>query len=219
VGGPGDAFEVLPAFTLSSLFRDVELIAGPTAAVADVVQVWTGASWITFYRNSERNRWERNVDNAESPSRDGFALRPDRGLLVRRQARGPAFAHLHQSGRVAAIAARHFNFRPGATFVSLAQVVPTTLAALRGPLGVGQPGGWRAAASPEEVGTADFLMRWNPTANRWQSFYIDQASGGWRELWDSTPRDWAELSLSPGEPVLLRRMSPGTATLLTLPPL
>lgn len=43
------------------------------------MQVWGGGSWIVFYYNTTRLRWEASTDVVTSPSRDNFVLRPDRG--------------------------------------------------------------------------------------------------------------------------------------------
>lgn len=53
-------------------------------AAGDLVRVWNGSAWFSFYYNTLRSRWELTTDNASSPSRDGYQIPIDRPLFVRK---------------------------------------------------------------------------------------------------------------------------------------
>lgn len=53
---------------------------------ADLVQVWSGASWLTFYYNSSNGRWQTNTDTGTSPSRNSYVIPAGRPFMIRRLA-------------------------------------------------------------------------------------------------------------------------------------
>ena len=217
-GSAGDAFEVLAAQTLASAFQGVALAAGNSAAEADQVQVWSGASWLAFYKHATRNRWEAEHDAPGAPARDAYALRPDRGLRVRRGSTGPAVLYVHQAGRVADTAVRIVHDRPGSTFVALGLPVDATLASLDPGLGGGVAGGWRTGASPAAASTtADLLMAWNPAGNRWTVTYKNTGTARWEEVRDGAQTVRDELVIPAGQPLLVRRVGEAGAQLIAVP--
>lgn len=217
-GTAGDAFEVLTAQTLAGAFHSVALAAGNTAAGADLVQIWSGASWVSFYKHSTRNRWEAEHDGASSPPRDAYALRPDRGLRVRRGTTGPAVLYVYHAGRVADTAVRIVHDRPGSTFVALGLPVDATLASLDSGLGLGVAGGWRTGASPTLASsTADLLMAWNPAGNRWTTVYKNTGTARWEEARDGVQTARDNLVIPAGQPLLVRRSGEAGAQLIAVP--
>jgi hypothetical protein len=218
LGANGDAYEILPAETLASTFGGVGLTGASSAGAADLVQVWSGASWLVFYFNSDRNRWERNTDTAASPSRDTFVLRPDRGVLVQRRGTGPAILYLQHFGRVPEFAPRYFHARPGTTFVSTGVPADLTLAGFNSHLGVGVAGGWIPAATPAAaLANADLVLAWSSTANRWRIHYFDSTNSRWQEAADATNTDRNGVVIPAGQAVILRRLGTSDNKLITLP--
>ncbi len=217
-GAAGDAFEVLAAQTLAGAFQGVALAAGNAAAEADQVQVWSGATWLSFFKHATRNRWEAEHDAAGAPTRDAYALRPDRGLRVRRGPSGPAILYVHHAGRVADTAVRIVHDRPGSTFVALGLPVDATLASIDPGLGGGVAGGWRTGASPTLASTtADLLMAWNPAGNRWTVTYKNTGTARWEEARDGAQAVRDDLVISAGQPLLVRRVGEAGAQLMAVP--
>jgi hypothetical protein len=217
-GTAGDAFEVLAAQTLAAAFQGVTLAPGATAVEADQVQVWSGATWLSFYKHASRNRWEAEHDAAGAPARDAYALRPDRGLRVRRGNTGPAILYVHHAGRVADTAVRIVHDRPGSTFVALGLPVAATLASIDPGLGGGVAGGWRTGASPAVASaTADLLMAWNPAGNRWTVTYKNTGTARWEEARDGAQTVQDELVIPAGQPLLVRRVGEAGAQLIAVP--
>lgn len=218
LGASGDGYEIVPAETLASVFGSLGLAGGSSASVADLVQVWSGASWLIFYFNTDRGRWERNIDTAASPSRDTFVLRPDRGILVQRRNAGPATIYLKQRGRVPEFAPRSFHARPGTTFVATGVPVDLTLSGLNTSLGVGVAGGWTPASSPAvATATGDLLLAWSPTGNTWLIHYFDSTNSRWQQAGDGTNTNRNDVVISAGQAVILRRLGTSDNKLLTLP--
>ena len=217
-GTAGDAFEVLAAQTLAGAFQGVTLVQGTAAAEADQVQVWSGATWISFYKHATRNRWEAEHDAAGTPARDAYALRPDRGLRVRRGNTGPAVLYVHHAGRVADTAVRIVHERPGSTFVALGLPVDSTLASIDPGLGGGVAGGWRTGASPATASTtADLLMVWNPGGNRWTVSFKNTGTARWEEARDGAQMVRDEWVIPAGQPLLVRRVGEAGAQLIAVP--
>jgi len=197
----GDAYEVVLADTLSSLFGSTTLQGGPDAISADNVLVWGNTAWVTYYYNTNRSRWERSTDSAASPSRDDFVLRPDRGLMITRRA--ATELKLQVMGRVSEVGASVAHTRPGVTFLSTGLPVDITLGALamhqRTP-------GWVPAANGPAAATADQVQVWSNTA--WISYYYDSVRSSWQRTTDigaSPSRDG--VVIPGGRPLMLRRVN------------
>ncbi len=208
-GAQGDAFELVLADTLSSLFGSSTLQGGATDTAADTVQVWGGGSWIIFYYNTTRLRWENSTDTAASLTRDNFVLRPDRGVMLTRRA--ATALKMYVTGRVPEIAPRIFHSRPGNTFASAGVPADVTL----GTLALQTQAGWQTAATPAAATTtADLVQIWG--GGSWLYFYYDSTLGYWRNTTD-VPASLSRntFAVPAGRPMMIRRLTSGT-TLLNL---
>jgi uncharacterized protein (TIGR02597 family) len=208
-GANGDIYELIMADTLSDLFGG-RLQGGVNAASADNVQTWSGAAWLTFYYNTTRNRWERDVDTGASPTRDNFVLRPDRGVMVQRRA--VTELRMYVMGRVPEVAPRFINTRPGVTFLSAGVPVDLTLGSLS--LQTQAPG-WRAGTNySTALADADLVQVWSGAA--WLIFYYDSTNGRWQRAAESAQTNRNTFAVPAGRPVMIRRLDPGS-TLVSLP--
>lgn len=204
-GASGDIYELVMADTLSDLFGGV-LQGGGNAESADNVQVWTGASWLTFYYNTTRNRWERDVDTAGSPSRDNFVLRPDRGIFIQR--RTSTELKLRIAGWVPVVAPRHINTRPGVTFMSTGVPADLTLGQLAMQT---NSSGWRGGASYlSALSDADLIQVWSGAS--WLSFYYDTGNARWQRAEEAAQANRDGFVVPAGRPVMIRRLDAGVNT-------
>ena len=211
-GAAGDTFELVLADKLGSLFGSATLLGGDTAATADTVQVWGGGSWIIFYYNTTRLRWETSTDVAASPARANFVLRPDRGFMLSRRA--ATELRLRVTGRVPETAPRTFHARPGTTFLSTGVPADVTL----GTLALQLAPGWQAAASPANAPTvADLVQVWG--GGSWLTFYYDSVFGYWRSTTDVPASPSRNAYVIPaGRPLMIRRLTAGETLLSLLRP-
>lgn len=203
-GPNGDAYELVLADTLNSLFGRTTLHGGVNAVSADNVQVWGGASWLVFYFNTTRERWELNTDTAATPKRDNFILRPDRGVMIVR--RGSSDLTLRLTGRVPEVAPRHVHSRPGNSFLSDGLPVDITLSALG--LRVNTTGWQDSATAAAAPSSADLIQVWGGAS--WLVFYFDSVKGRWHLNADgpaSPSRD--NFVILAGRPIMVRRMTAG----------
>lgn len=213
-GGPaaGDAYELVLADTLSSLFGSGTLQGGPDANSADNVLVWANTSWTTYYYNTTNSRWQRSTDTVASPTRDNFVLRPDRGIMITRRA--PSALTFYVTGRVPEVGGRPVHSRPGTTFLNLAIPADITI----GDLAVNtRVAGWKTAADAAASATADRLQVWGNTS--WIIYYLN-TSGSWQRTTDvpaSPSRNG--IVIPAGRPVMITRIDAGAgaATLVNLP--
>lgn len=209
---PGDAFELVPADTLGSLFGSGTLQGGEAVAQADNVLVWAGADYRTFYFNSKRQRWEDAADPASSC--DTFVLRPDRGFLIVRHA--ATDLRLNLIGRVPESAPRLWHARPGVTLLGAELPVDTTLGALSLQ---NRAKGWR--------GSGDFLAAYTEAdlveirvGSTWKVFYFDRVGQHWQLAGNATRQNQDGFVVPAGAPLLIHRLeAPAAAddTLITLP--
>ena len=208
-GAQGAVFELVLADTLSSLFGSGTLQGGATDTAADTVQVWGGGSWIVFFYNTTRLRWEASTDIATSPSRDNFVLRPDRGFMLSRRA--AVSLRFYVTGRVPETTPRYFHTRPGTTFLSAGVPSDVTL----GALALHTQAGWQAGATPAAAPTtADLVQSWG--GGSWIYFYYDPALGYWRSTTDVAASPSRNTFVVPaGRPMMIRRLTAGE-TILTL---
>ncbi len=67
------------------------VIAGGAAdpAQADLLLVWSGATWFSFYYNTTNNRWQLVGDPA---SRDGYVIKAGTPVFVQRRGAGATAA-------------------------------------------------------------------------------------------------------------------------------
>jgi len=202
-GAQGDVFELVLADTLGSLFGGSTVQSGTTDATADTVQVWGGGSWIVFYYNATRLRWEASTDVAASPSRNTFVLRPDRGFMLTRRA--AVELRIYLTGRVPETAPRYFHARAGTTFLSAGVPADVTL----GLLALQTQSGWQAGATAvAATTTADLVQTWG--GGSWLYFYYDSTLGYWRNTTDVPASPNRNTFVIPaGRPMMIRRLTTG----------
>ena len=85
----GDAYEIIPADTLSTLFAGLESqIGGLNIDAADNVKLHDGASWRTFYYNSSAGvqQWR---EGSSSFNRNNIIVRPNSGVIYTRRGQTP----------------------------------------------------------------------------------------------------------------------------------
>lgn len=201
-GGPvaGDAYEIVLADTLNSLFGAAGLQGGDSYLTADNVQVWGGAAWLVFYYNTSRSRWELSTDTSVTPARDNFVLRPDRGVMIAR--RSSSEFKMYVTGRVPGVGAKHFHAWPGVTFVSLGVPVSVTLGdlALQTRLS-----GWQSGVTSSALSNADLIQVWGGAA--WLIFYYNSERSRWELNTDSASTPSRNtFVVQAGRPIMIRRL-------------
>lgn len=197
-GANGDVYELVLADTLLSLFGTTTLQGGADPVSADNVQVWGGASWLVFYFNTTRGRWELNSDNAGSPSRNNFVLRPDRGIMIVRRAATPL--NFVITGRVPDLAPKLAHLRPG--FSSLSLGVPT--AVTLGTLGLQTRAlGWQSGTPSTAAVSADLIQVWGGAS--FLTFYFDSVNQRWQLLGETSQTNRDTFAIQAGRPVMIRR--------------
>ncbi len=208
-GTNGTRFEIIPGDTLASFFgsttpvNTLVLHGASDPLQADLVQVWGGAAWLNFYYNTTWQRWARDTDVISDPSRNGFLLRSDRGLMLTRRASTPL--DLAVLGRVLNTPQRTFHSRTdnALTFLATMQAADITL----GALALQSPTrslNWSGAADPAQ---ADILLVWS--GSTWFSFYYNSGVGRWRHVGD--PSDYDNFLIRAGTPVFVQRRGTGTS--------
>ena len=203
-GDAGTTFEVIPADTLATFFGttllpDSLVLQGagdPTQA--DLVQVWSGTAWLSFYYNTAWRRWARDTDVQGDPSRDDFFLRPDRGLMITR--RGSTSLELAVIGRVLGTPQRAVHARTdnALTFLATMQPGDITLGQLRLQAS-DRSAGWRSSNDPSK---ADLLSVWSGAT--WLSFFYNDAAGYWQRVGD-TSENRDGFVVRAGVPVFIQR--------------
>ncbi|MBI3886738.1 MAG: hypothetical protein HY302_13555 [Opitutae bacterium] len=197
-GANGDVYELVLADTLLTLFGTTTLQGGVDAVSADVVQVWGGASWLVFYFNTTRSRWELNTDNAGTPSRNNFVLRPDRGIMIARRA--ATDLNFVVTGRVPETAPKLSHLRPGFSSLSLgvpAAVSLGTLALQTRALG------WQSGTSGTAAVSADLVQVWGGAS--FLTFYFDSVNLHWQLLGETSQTNRDSFVVPVGRPVMIRR--------------
>ncbi len=210
VGASGTRFEIIPGDTLASFFGTTTPVntlvvqGGTEPLLADVVQVWGGAAWLNFYYNTTWQRWARDSDVISDPSRNGFLLRSDRGLMITR--RGSTPLELAVIGRVLNTPQRAFHTRldNALTFLATMQAGDVTLGALALQSSA-RSLNWKGAA---DAANADLLLVWSGAT--WFSFFYNTTVGHWQLVGDPDNRDG--FSISAGTPVFVQRRGTGTSS-------
>jgi len=208
-GTTGTRFEIIPGDTLASFFgtatpvNTLVLQGAAEPLHADLVQVWGGAAWLNFYYNTAWQRWARDTDLISDPSRNGFLLRSDRGVMLTRRA--PTPLDLAVLGRVLNTPQRTFHTRTdnALTFLATMQVADITL----GALALQSPTrslNWQGAA---DSASADILLVWSGAT--WFSFHFNSAAGHWQLVGETQNRD--TFVLKAGTPVFVQRRGTGTS--------
>ena len=209
VGSAGDVYELVLADTLLTMFGTTTLQGGASAVTADNVQVWGGASWLVFYFNTTRNRWER--DNSATNSMNDFPLLPDRGIMITRRA--VSDLNLVVTGRVPEVAPKFFHLRPGFSSLSLGVPADVSLATLA--LQTRVPG-WQSGTNTNTATVdADLVQVWGGAS--FLTFYFDSVTGHWQRTGQSTNLDAFVVPV--GHPVMIRRNTVGVTVGDNLVPL
>jgi hypothetical protein len=78
-----DTFELVPMDTLWSVLGSDTVQGGPSAAVADVVQVRSGTAWLAFYYDTGLGFWRRTSGAATNSN--NTIVRPGSGMLILRR--------------------------------------------------------------------------------------------------------------------------------------
>lgn len=76
----------LGALGLQNGTRTLAWRGSANSADADILQVWSGATWFSFYYNSTTGHWQRVGD--ATPSRDTFVIRAGTPVFVQRRTAG-----------------------------------------------------------------------------------------------------------------------------------
>ncbi len=210
IGTNGTRFEIIPGDTLASFFgtatpvNTLVLQGGAEPLAADIVQIWGGAAWLNFYYNTTWQRWARDSDLVSDPSRNGFLLRSDRGLMITR--RGSTPLELAVVGRVLNTPQRAFHTRldNALTFLATMQAGDVTLGALALQSST-RSLNWKGAA---DAANADLLLVWSGAT--WFSFFYNTTVGHWQLVGDPDNRDG--FSISAGTPVFVQRRGTGTSS-------
>lgn len=209
-GDAGAAFEIIPGDTLATFFGttapgDSLVVQGASEPIgADLVLVWGGAAWLSFYYNTAWGRWARDLDTIGSPTRNNFVLRPDRGMMLTR--RGSTPLEIAVVGRVLGTPQRAFHSRTAntLTFLATMQTSDITLGALA-LQNSNRSLAWRGSA---DAADADTLLVWSGAT--WFSFYYNSTAGQWRRVNDPVNRD--SFVIRAGTPVFIQRRISGTST-------
>lgn len=201
----GDRIELLLADTLIGFFGTDTLQGGPDATNADNVQVWANTSWLIYYYNTTRSRWERSTDTAASNSRDNQLLRPDRGFMIVR--RGTTNLQIFLTGRVPTLPPKHHIVRQSYTFFNSGIPVAMSLGHLSLQTRVS---GWRGATSGSAALTSgDLVQVWGNTA--WVYYYYDTSRNSWQRTTDTaTSNSRDSILLQPGHAFMLGVNNPAS---------
>lgn len=78
-----DTFELVPMDTLWTLFGSGTVLGGTSAALADNVQVRSGASWIAYYYDTNLGFWRRTIGPATNSN--NVLVRPGTGVQILRR--------------------------------------------------------------------------------------------------------------------------------------
>ncbi len=202
-----DTYEIIPGDTLLSLFGtpgSSGILGGTSASASDKVCIWTGTSWLIFYYNTDRSRWERDSDTAGSPTRDNYVLRPDRGIFFNRV--GATDLTFTMTGNVPDVKSSVKLTQPGTTFVSTGFPKDVTLGALSLQTRVPSWTSWNSYSTASA--NADLLQVWSGTT--WLSFYFDSVNNRWQREGDAAQTDRTSYNIPAGRPIMVRLLGSGT---------
>lgn len=172
----GDAYEIVPADTLNTLFSAIAASGGGTsAAAADNVRIHDGVSWREFYFNTTTNIWREGTLPGD---RGNVVIRPDSGVFyVRRGASNLAMILL---GNVSTGPERVAVGSTGVTVIG--SVFPTArvfgqLALQNSPSLIRNSGTLAAADKVNHFdGVSWRSYNFNVANNRWQELTFDRTN-------------------------------------------
>ena len=163
----GDTFEIVPATTLASMFGDnsaqspLTLTGSSSIFTSDTVSIYNTSlsRWVAFYFNTSANCWQTS---GSTTSANNTVLFPYSALTITRNS-GQANAPVTLSGRVAEVPVLVKSLGQGvASHVSTGYATDLMLSQIK--LGAG----WVKSAS---IYTASTLSVWNPSLNRFNTYY------------------------------------------------
>ena len=155
-----DTFELVPLDTLWTLFGSDTVQGGTSAALADNVQVRSGASWLVYYYDTNLGFWRRTVGPATNSN--NTVLRPGSGLQVMRRS---AALSLIFTGRVPATPFHVAVSNASSTAIHAGFPTDTTLGGLA--VQTLLPG-WRSGPS---AATSDLVALYNGTT--WLNYFYN----------------------------------------------
>jgi hypothetical protein len=80
----------LGALALQSTARTADWRSSADPAQADILLVWSGATWFSFFYNDTTGHWQRVGD--PTPSRDSYVIKAGTPIFVQRRVAGPTTA-------------------------------------------------------------------------------------------------------------------------------
>jgi len=190
---PGvDSYELVVGETLGSLFPNGTLKSG-TTATADLVRLWSGSAWVTYYHDGVN--WRRQGAGVS----DDVLVRPDQGLMLTRRGASLAYVSL---GAVPSVAAGVDVNRSALNWVSLLPLRRTFAAFSLQTL---LPDWASNSANPT---AADHVRLWSGTA--WVNYYYEGGHWMGQGVGDAS----TEILFEPGRPVFIVRPSGSGRNLL-----
>jgi uncharacterized protein (TIGR02597 family) len=168
----GDKYQIIPLWTLKTLFADVALTKNGSASLADNVYLRVGANWVTYWHNG--TSWV----GGGLGSKDNTILYPDEAILFQR--RGATALTIAIAGTATTTKEMTEIPGPGSTYMSLRFPTDTTL----GGLALQTLPGWIKNGS---ASVADNVYLRTPTA--WVTYWHNGTSwvGGGLGSKDTTP--------------------------------
>jgi uncharacterized protein (TIGR02597 family) len=192
----GDRFEIFPGDTLASLFGDgsltnpVSLQKGNSPFSADLVQIFNGVKWISYFFHSTNNFWVSTA--ALGTNQNDVVLNPDVGLLIARRGPTTTFA-IPGRAPVTSLVTRII----GGSTNSVATRFPTDTTL--GALNFSGPGTWVASDVPA---SADRVNLYNGV--KWVPYYQTATGSIWKQI-DGDGSDQGGKVIPAGSAVLIQK--------------
>lgn len=194
----GDHYEICAFDTLGSFFgtTSVDLQTGTSAATADMVRVWNGTSWGTYFHDG--SSWKKT---GSFTTQNNTILPPDRGFFICHRALTPLT--LIFTGQVPVTMLKTSVIGKSSTFLANRFPVDVTLKSS----GISSLAGWKSGNS---AFTADTLQVWNGIS--WVSYFYNGTS--WMKTGSFTTQD--NTGIPAGSAVMITRQSDAAGESATL---
>jgi uncharacterized protein (TIGR02597 family) len=187
----GDAFEIFPGDTLASIFganttqSPLILTGGQTVATSDTISLFTSVNNRpqSYFFSTTDNCWE---DYGMPGNANDTIIYPYSAMAVNLRS-GHAAANLIVAGRVTPVNAQTKLQSSGTVFTSTHYATDVKLSQLK------FGSNWTMGSN---VAVADTLAVWNPSANRFDTFY-QKPDATWRRFPDDTT-DQSSFAISAG---------------------
>lgn len=198
------AFRVRKHWTIADAFgaANDKGLAGGTAATADLIQVFSGGSFLKYYYNTSAGGWRQGTDTTTDVS--GTVLYPDDGLIIVRQ--GTNTSQTTQVVVMGTVKTGQTSFPvvSGQNVLSNPYAGPMTLASSN--LYTGDPSTGLAAGYTT---TADQVLIYNGV--NYDIYYYSSGGSpgaGWRRATGGTV-DASATPIPAGSSFLVKRINPG----------